>query len=70
MVISLGALSIVAFVIILLPPGDYISTFVQHMEFRGLVVDVAMMRSLFDRFAFDRPLHIQYLKLIGNIIEH
>lgn len=68
MVISLGALSVVAFVIIQLPPGDYISTFVQQMEFRGIVVDEAMMRSLFDRFAFDRPLHIQYLKWIGNII--
>ena len=52
MVISLGALSVVAFVIIQLPPGDYISTFVQQMEFRGIVVDEAMMRSLFDRFAF------------------
>ena len=67
-VLSAVALSIVAFIIIQLPPGDYVTQFVFQMEQRGLVVDEAMMRALYRRFAFDRPLHEQYLRWIGNII--
>ena len=67
-VLSAVALSIVAFIIIQLPPGDYVTQFVFQMEQRGLVVDEAMMRALYQRFAFDRPLHEQYLRWIGNII--
>ena len=67
-VLSAVALSIVAFIIIQLPPGDYVTQFVFQMERRGLVVDDAMMRALYQRFAFDRPLHEQYLRWIGNII--
>ena len=67
-VLSAVALSIVAFIIIQLPPGDYVTQFVFQMEQRGLVVDEAMMRALYQRFAFDRPLHEQYLRWIGNIV--
>ena len=68
MVISACALSIVAFIIIQLPPGDYVTKFVFQLRQLGLVVDEAMMRTLYERFAFDRPLHEQYLKWIGNIV--
>ena len=68
MVLSAAALSVVAFIIIQLPPGDYVTRFVFQMEQRGLVVDEAMLRAVYDRFGFDRPLHVQYLKWIGNIV--
>ena len=68
MVLSLGVLSMVAFMIIQLPPGDYVTTFVHMMQQRGIAVDEAMMRALYERYAFDRPVHEQYLKWIGNIV--
>ena len=67
-VLSAAVLSIVAFIIIQLPPGDFVTKFVFQMEQRGLVVDEAMMRALYQRFGFDRPLHEQYFKWIGNIV--
>ena len=68
LVLSAAVLSIVAFLIIQLPPGDFVTKFVFQMEQRGLVVDEAMMRALYQRFGFDRPLHEQYFKWIGNIV--
>ena len=67
-VLSAAVLSIVAFLIIQLPPGDFFTKFVFQMKQRGLVVDEAMMRALYQRFGFDRPLHEQYFKWIGNIV--
>ena len=68
MVVLLAVLSVVAFLIIQLPPGDWVTTFVYQMQQRGIIVDDQMMQSLYKRFGFDRPLHAQYLKWIGNII--
>ena len=68
LVLSAAALSVVAFLIIQLPPGDFVTKFVFQMERRGLVVNEEMMRALYSRFGFDRPMHEQYLKWIGNIV--
>ena len=68
LVLSAAVLSVVAFLIIQLPPGDFVTKFVFQMEQRGLVVSEEMMKGLYARFAFDRPMHEQYLKWIGNIV--
>ena len=68
LVLSAAVLSVVAFLIIQLPPGDFVTKFVFQMEQRGLVVSEEMMRGLYARFGFDRPMHEQYLKWIGNIV--
>ena len=68
LVLSAAVLSMVAFLIIQLPPGDFVTKFVFQMEQRGLVVSDEMMRGLYARFGFDRPMHEQYLKWIGNIV--
>ena len=70
LVLSAAVLSMVAFLIIQLPPGDFVTklVFVFQMEQRGLVVNEEMMRALYSRFGFNRPMHEQYLKWIGNIV--
>ena len=68
LLLSAAVLSAVAFLIIQLPPGDFVTKFVFQMEQRGLVVSEEMMKGLYARFAFDRPMHEQYLKWIGNIV--
>ena len=68
LVLSAVAVSVVAFLIIQLPPGDFVTKFVFQMEQRGLVVSEEMMRALTARFGFDLPMHQQYLKWIGNIL--
>lgn len=69
MIVILFALSIVAFIIIQLPPGDYLSTLLANLEARGIHVDEKQFRALERRYGLDLPLYGQYLKWIGNMLK-
>lgn len=68
MVILLIALSFVSFVIIQLPPGDYLTTMVTRMRQMGLSVDETVLRQYEVRYGLDLPLHRQYFRWIGNLL--
>jgi peptide/nickel transport system permease protein len=60
--------SILAFIIIQLPPGDYLTTYVASLESSGEEVNVARLERLREEYGLDRPLHVQYAKWIGGIV--
>ena len=45
----LFAVSIIIFTVIQLPPGDYLTTYIQALELSGIEVDGAMVQTLTDR---------------------
>lgn len=59
MIITLLAVSVVAFIIIQLPPGDYLTTLVENLRASGVEVDEEMVRSLEKQYGLDLPLHAQ-----------
>ena len=61
MIPTLIAVSVITFVIIQLPPGDYLSTLIAEMESQGENVDVAKIAALREQYGLDRPLWEQYL---------
>jgi len=61
MVPTLVAISIITFIIIQLPPGDYLSTLIAEMESQGENVDVAKIAALRAQYGLDRPYWEQYL---------
>jgi peptide/nickel transport system permease protein len=61
-------LSILAFVIIQLPPGDYLTEHLNRLRASGFDVDEAEVERLERMYALDKPMHQQYLKWITNII--
>ena len=67
---TLLAISIVTFVLIQLPPGDYLSTIIFQLEESGEEVDEALLAALRNRYGLDRPMAVQYLRWIGNILLH
>ncbi len=69
MVVLLLVLSFVSFMIIQLPPGDYLSTMIQNMRNLGMTVDEEMIRSLENRYGLDKPVLLQYLKWFGNLLQ-
>ena len=69
MIILLLVLSLVSFLIIQLPPGDYLSTMIQNMRNLGMTVDDEMIRALEDRYGLDQPVMLQYLKWFGNLLQ-
>lgn len=61
MIPTLVAISIITFVIIQLPPGDYLSTLIAEMESQGENVDLAKIAALRAQYGLDLPLWEQYL---------
>lgn len=68
MVPMLLFISILSFTIIQLPPGDYVTTYVNNLLRAGTPLDQSVIESLKERYALDRPLTTQYLYWMGNII--
>jgi peptide/nickel transport system permease protein len=68
MLVTLVAISVMTFIIIQLPPGDFVTTMVSQLNLQGTTVDPAEMAAMRDRYGLDDPLHIQYWKWITNIV--
>jgi peptide/nickel transport system permease protein len=70
MIPTLFAISVVAFAIIQLPPGDYLTTLVTQMGAQGDTVDPAQLLSLQQRYGLGDPIYTQYMKWITAILFH
>ncbi len=68
MIPTLVAISIVSFIIIQLPPGDFMTIYVMQLRQQGDVVDEMEMQRLRDRYGLGQPLYVQYLKWISGIL--
>lgn len=67
MIPTLFAISIVAFAIIQLPPGDFLTTYVAQLE-DGEEVDADVLASLEARYGLNQPIYVQYYKWISNML--
>ncbi|MEM9578635.1 MAG: ABC transporter permease [Pseudomonadota bacterium] len=65
MLLTLWAVSILIFVIINLPPGDYLSNQIAELRATGQAEGVAKAEFLRTEYALDRPLWEQYLIWVG-----
>ena len=65
---TLLAVSVVAFAIIQLPPGDYLTTLMADWASQGGAVEEGTVAAMRERYGLDRPLYIQYLKWIEGIV--
>ena len=65
---TLVMVSIVSFVIIQLPPGDYLTSYVAQLREQGDVVDEAELRQLEERYGLGQPIYVQYWKWISGIL--
>jgi peptide/nickel transport system permease protein len=65
---TLFAISIISFIIIQLPPGDYLTSYVASLESSGQVVDRETIEALRSQYGLGEPVHIQYWKWITSFI--
>jgi peptide/nickel transport system permease protein len=61
-------ISILAFIIIQLPPGDIVTYQIQRLQASGVQVDQAQAEALMRQYGMDRPMYQRYLLWISNII--
>ena len=65
---TLIVVSMIAFIIIELPPGDYLTAYVANLAAGGDTVDEDQLAALNKRFGLDRPLYLRYLKWMWNLL--
>ena len=66
----LVSVSFLSFVLIQLPPGDYVTTYIATLAASNEVVDQNTAADLRSRFGLDQPMVVQYWKWISNIVFH
>ena len=68
MVITLLIISVVDFVIIQLPPGDYLTTYIANLEAAGGQVSENEIAALREFYGLDKPIYTQYINWIYNFL--
>ncbi|MBB3128478.1 peptide/nickel transport system permease protein [Paenibacillus rhizosphaerae] len=66
----LFAISIIVFVIIQLPPGDFLSQYIAQLKNSGTAVSESTIASLQMQYGLDKSMYMQYFIWIKNIIIH
>lgn len=64
----LFGLSVIAFVIIQLPPGDFLTTYIARLSSSGEVFDRAQIEALERQYGLDQPMVVQYLRWVSGIV--
>lgn len=68
MIPTMFVISLVAFIVIQLPPGDYLTSYVANLSASGEQVEEDVIAALEERFGLGQPMHVQYIKWISNIV--
>jgi peptide/nickel transport system permease protein len=68
MVPQIFLISILAFIIIQLPPGDYLTQQILQRQAAGQTVDKAEIQRLTNMYGLDQPIYMQYAKWMWNIV--
>lgn len=68
MIPTLIGMSLISFLIIQLPPGDYLTSMIATMSDSGQTVDPAQIERLKAIYGFDDPFYVQYFKWIWGIL--
>jgi len=65
-IFTIWLISVLTFVIIQLPPGDYVSRYIRSLEEQGELWQEGLAETLRAQYGLDQPLYVQYWKWISQ----
>jgi peptide/nickel transport system permease protein len=69
MCLLMFVISIFSFIVIQLPPGDYLTTYISNLEQQlGQSVDEATIKNIRNQYGMDKPMVTQYLLWVRNML--
>ncbi len=68
MIPTLLAISMIVFIVIELPPGDYLTSYVMNLQTSGNRIDEQSLDNLRIMFGLDRPVYVRYAKWISRFV--
>lgn len=69
MIPTLIAISLVSFIIIQLPPGDYLTSVITTAAAQGETIDQAELAQLEARYGLDQPIYVQYFNWLWGLVQ-
>ena len=69
MIMTLVVISMLVFIIIQLPPGDYLTTYLAELESQGEMVPPEKIEFLRRQYGLDKPMAEQYLIWAGGLLK-
>ncbi|NQW02041.1 MAG: ABC transporter permease [Rhodospirillales bacterium] len=69
MAVTLSVISLLVFIIIQLPPGDYLTTYIEDLKAQGEVVDPKKIEFLRAQYGLDKPMASQYLIWVAGMLQ-
>lgn len=69
MIVLLAIMSVFAFVVIQLPPGDYLTSYIANLQQQMGQVDESVVLSLRQQYGLDKPMWQQYFLWMGNMLK-
>ena len=66
--LAVWAVSVISFMIITLPPGDYVSSYIATLTLQGNIVLQDEADNLREFYGLNSPLYVQYLKWMNQIV--
>src|SRR5438105_13665274 len=67
--VTIVVISILSFMIIHLPPGDYVDAYIAQLASSGAIVGAEEAANLRHQYGLDQPIYIQYVRWIGLIFQ-
>jgi peptide/nickel transport system permease protein len=67
-IITIWVISVMSFVIIQLPPGDFLTSYVAALAEQGQTIPEEQVEGLREQYGLDQPVYIQYLKWLNGVI--
>lgn len=61
-------ISVIAFLLIELPPGDYLTVRIKNLEDQGVILSQAEILTLTKQYGLDKPVYARYFRWIENFI--
>ena len=69
MVPTLIAISFIVFVVIQLPPGDYLTTLIEELRELGEPADLKQIEALREEYGLDQPFLVQYAEWVAGLVQ-
>lgn len=68
-IVTIFAISIVSFVIIQLPPGDFLTSYVANLAAMGERIPDEVIQNMRDSYGLGEPIYIQYFKWMRGVVK-
>src|SRR5574340_1231723 len=67
--VTVWAISVLSFIIIQLPPGDYVTSYIAAQSSSGSYVSEEEAAQLRELYGIDQPIYVQYWKWIERVVQ-